>query len=125
MFPSFVTSRPPGLQPSTNAKSTYTDVLQVGSMLVDTFSMNSAVGAPTTGKATLASGLKLVATTAINTGDLVFLSVDTIAGTPGAYHRVTTIVDGVSFQIEAVDSSDIIVSTDISVLNYMIVKPVA
>lgn len=82
-------------------------------------------GANTTiGTATLSSGTVEVNTTAVATGDTIFLTLNTPGGTLGAHYSapVASIVNGTKFVINAVDAAGAVVTTDTSTVNWWILK---
>lgn len=79
------------------------------------------------GTATLATGTVTVATTAVATGDLIFVSCESAVNgtTTGNFLEAPTasIVDGTSFVINSVDAAGAVVTTDTSTVNWFIVHP--
>lgn len=76
------------------------------------------------GTATLVNGTKTVSTTAIATGNYIFLQLDTPGGTSGIHYSapVGSITDGTSFVINAVDVTGAVVTTDTSTIRWIIYK---
>lgn len=72
----------------------------------------------------LVLGTTTVNTTAVNTGDLIFLTLNTPTGTTGINYTAPpgSIVDGTSFVINAVAADGTVVTTDTSTVNWYIVK---
>lgn len=76
------------------------------------------------GTATLSSGQATVLSTSVTSTSRILLTVNSLGGTPGAYHiaRDADRVAGTSFMIKAVDSTDTVVTTDTSVINWLIMN---
>ena len=77
----------------------------------------------TAGLATLATGRTTVSTSSIKAGDRVFVSLNTAIGSTSAYGvPATTIVDGISFNINAYIANSLTINTiDASTVNWMII----
>lgn len=84
-------------------------------------SFTGAAAAKVAGQATLVGGTVTIATTAALTGNLIFIQLFTPGGTLGTHYSYT-ISTGVSFTINAVNTSGALVNTDTSVVNWWIVK---
>lgn len=80
-------------------------------------------GANTTiGTATLSSGTATVSTTAVKTGAIIMLTLNTPGGTLGVAYSapVGSIVNATSFVINAVDATGAVLTTDTSTINWTV-----
>lgn len=101
-------------------------VIGTNNLTFNEISFVSPTNSGLAGTATLVAGTVTVATTAVNTGDLIFLTLNTPGGgTNGVGYSapVASIVDGTSFVINAVSATGgALVNTDVSTVNWYIVK---
>ena len=75
------------------------------------------------GTASLVDGTIGISTTAVQTGDLIFVSKATKAGTTVGILHAETIVNATSFVINSYDLSGSLSADDDSVVNWWIVDP--
>jgi len=73
-------------------------------------------------RVTLVAGTLTVANTSVTANSKIILQVKTIAGTAGAHHVVSTITAGTSFVIQAQSVTGTLVTTDTSIIDYIIVN---
>ena len=85
-------------------------------------SVNDTGVNPVAGSAILFAGVKIVSTKAVTLNSKIFVTLTTPGGTIGTNYKASSIVNGTSFTITAVDTAGALVATDTSTLFWFIVN---
>lgn len=124
MIPTFTTSKPPRIPQSFVADNGYSKVFKAGKF--ESLALDST---KVVGTATLVSGTVDVTIPGIESTDLVFVNMHTHAGTSGTHYEVAFNAAVGStpayITINSIDTAGDTVTTDTSVVKYLVVKPVA